>query len=111
MDYDPSSAEGLLHNASSLAKSTGSAVDRSLLLKHILEQMDVLYRNLRDGQTPIDEWKALLGTLGNQVKIKWKQREWEGVAEDVDTTGNLLLRQRDGSLLCIPSGEVTLADT
>lgn len=111
VDFDPSSTMRSLPNASSLAKHTNFPVEKSLLLKHLLEQMDILYRNLRNGQTPIDEWKSVLTTLGNPVTVKWKQKEWQGFAEDVDRKGNLLLRQPDGTILSIPTGEVTVTDT
>ncbi len=110
VDYDPSQEEGLLWKATSLAKEVGGIVDRAALLKHLIEEMDFLYLELRNGQTPIEEWRSLLVTVGKPVKIRWQEDVWEGYAEDVDQQGNLLLRQQDGSLVCVPAGEVTLTD-
>jgi len=40
-------------------------------------------------------------TLGERVE--------EGVAEDVDAEGNLLVRRDDGSLAVVEAGDVTLS--
>jgi biotin-(acetyl-CoA carboxylase) ligase len=35
----------------------------------------------------------------------------EGLAEDIDDTGNLLLRRDDGDLLTLTAGDITLRTT
>ncbi|MFQ5860801.1 MAG: hypothetical protein ACE5IG_04525 [Dehalococcoidia bacterium] len=45
--------------------------------------------------------------MGRQVTVRWGQQVEEGVAEDVDKVGNLVLRRRDGSRVTLPAGEVT----
>ena len=108
VEFDPSQEKELSHTATSLVREVGGPVDRSALLRHLLEEMDALYLNLRDGWSPIEEWRTLLVTLGKSVMVRWQEEVREGHAEDVDQMGNLLLRQQDGSLVCLPAGEVSL---
>ncbi len=108
--FDASQIKGLSQRATGLAKEVGGSVDQAALLRHLLQEMDALYLDLRDGRSPIEEWRNLLVTLGNSIKVQWQEEVQVGYAEDVDQQGNLLLRQRDGSLISVPAGDVTLMD-
>ena len=107
--FDPSQLEGLSQRATGLVREVGGPVDRAALLRHLLEEMDVLYLNLREGRSPVEEWRGLLVTLGKGIKVRWQEEVLVGYAEDVDQQGNLLLRREDGSLATVPAGEVTVA--
>ena len=54
-------------------------------------------------------WRRRLETLGRQVRVQFGDDIEEGVAEDVDSDGNLLLRRADGSVIALSAGDVTLA--
>jgi len=54
-------------------------------------------------------WRSRLETLGRQVRVQFGDDVEEGVAEDVDAEGNLLLRRADGSVVALSAGDVTLA--
>ena len=117
---DPSSVDELADIATSVNAEAGKAVDREVILRHLLQEMDSLYLPLRrayrtspstdSGQTvgrAMEEWRGLLETLGQRVEVRWQDEVYAGYAEDVDEIGNLLLRREDGTLATLPAGEVT----
>ena len=53
-------------------------------------------------------WKERLETLGRRTTITFRGQTYEGMAEDADENGNLLLRTDDGTLRTVEAGEVTL---
>ena len=52
------------------------------------------------------EWKGRLDTLGRRVRVQWKDEVYDGMAEDVDSSGNLILRT-DSGVVTLIAGEVT----
>ena len=94
--------------ADSLDNLADSPVDRSELLRRILQHMDALYLDLRRGRSPIPEWRRWLDTLGQRVVVSHHGASNSGLAEDIDEHGNLLLRQDDGRLLTLTAGDITL---
>ena len=56
------------------------------------------------------QWREMLVTLGQRVRVSWRGGDARtGLAEDVDSLGNLLLRLDDGSLVTVTAGDVSLA--
>jgi biotin-(acetyl-CoA carboxylase) ligase len=49
-----------------------------------------------------------LETLGRRVRVTFEDAVEEGLAEDVDADGGLVLRRSDGSRVTIAAGDVTL---
>ena len=94
--------------AASLNDLSGSELDRSELLRRILQHMDALYLDLRRGRSPIPEWRRWLDTLGQRVVVSHHGVTNVGLAENIDEHGNLLLRQDDGQLLTLTAGDITL---
>ncbi len=101
---DPEIAE----SATSLNTATNAEVDRSELLRRVLQHMDALYLDLGRGRSPIPEWRRWLDTLGQRVVVTHHGASSEGMAEDVDELGNLLLRTDSGQLLTLTAGDITL---
>jgi BirA family biotin operon repressor/biotin-[acetyl-CoA-carboxylase] ligase len=94
--------------ATSVMTELGQQVSREALAAGILNEFEALYLAALAGE-PIDkEWRARLGTLGKKVQVRFGERVEEGLAEDVDRDGNLILRRADGSRLAIAAGDVTL---
>ncbi|MCS7002002.1 MAG: biotin--[acetyl-CoA-carboxylase] ligase [Dehalococcoidia bacterium] len=111
VNFDPATAPGVPADATSLALAVGGPVDRSALLAHILRCLDATYRSLADPDgraRVVAAWRARLVTLGRSVTVRMGDREFVGVAEDVDATGALFLRLADGHRLTVTAGEVTL---
>ncbi len=110
---DPSTVDALAGLATSLNVETARQIDREVVLKHLLQEMDGLYLALKgqDFHMPVEEWKGLLDTLGSRVEVRWQDDVYTGYAEDVDEVGNLLLRLEDNTLATLPAGEVTSGES
>jgi len=94
--------------ATSAAAEAGREVSREALAAAVLNELERLYLASRAGQRVQDEWRARLDTLGRQVRVTCGQMVEEGLAEDVDSDGSLILRRPDGSRVAIAAGDVTL---
>ncbi|MBC7224444.1 MAG: biotin--[acetyl-CoA-carboxylase] ligase [Anaerolineae bacterium] len=103
---DAQELAGLAEEATSLMAHLGRPVDRTALLRAILERVDARYRRLGEGERFHEEWSQRLATLGQQVRVHTGTETLVGVAEAVDEGGALLLRLGDGSLRRILAGDV-----
>ena len=103
---------GQTEEISSFATSVNTAADREVpredLLRQFLMDLDALYLAMGDGKSPIAEWQNLLETTGQRVVATWGDDTTTGIAEGTDELGNLLLRQDDGTLITLTSGDVSL---
>jgi BirA family transcriptional regulator, biotin operon repressor / biotin---[acetyl-CoA-carboxylase] ligase len=93
--------------ATSLALERGQPVPRALFAGAALTLLEEwLDRHAEGGFAAIrDEWRVLSDTLGRLVRVTADGREIEGVAEDLDETGALLVRA-GASLERVRSGDV-----
>jgi BirA family biotin operon repressor/biotin-[acetyl-CoA-carboxylase] ligase len=96
--------------ATSAAAEAGREVSREALAAAVLDELERLYLAVQAGRPVRDEWRARLDTLGRQVRATWGQTVEEGLAEDVDGDGSLILRRPDGSRVTIAAGDVTLRE-
>jgi BirA family biotin operon repressor/biotin-[acetyl-CoA-carboxylase] ligase len=96
--------------ATSAAAEAGHAVSRETLAAAVLNELEALYLAVQAGRRVQDEWRARLETLGCQVRVTSGQTVEEGLAEDVDSDGSLILRRPDGSRVTIAAGDVTLRE-
>jgi BirA family transcriptional regulator, biotin operon repressor / biotin---[acetyl-CoA-carboxylase] ligase len=94
--------------ATSLSDQLGKEVSSLKLIREILKEMDNLYHFLPDTETIFARWKSRLVTLGQKVQINGGDTIYSGLAESVTKDGNLMLRQKDGSLIKIIVGDVNL---
>jgi BirA family biotin operon repressor/biotin-[acetyl-CoA-carboxylase] ligase len=74
----------------------------------ILEEIETRYHKMCAGWSPHQEWREHLATLGQLVCVTGSQGSIEGVAEDVDQDGALLVRTGDGELRRVLADDVTL---
>ncbi len=95
--------------ATSLAMERGEPVPRALFAAAVLSSLEEwLDRHAEDGFPPVREaWKAMSITLDREVRVRAGDRDLEGVAEDVDEAGALLVRTRAG-LERVLAGDVEL---
>ncbi len=107
VESDPSQEPGLESVATSVSQAAGIRVPRLDVLKHLLQELDNLYHGLLQGESPVPAWRQYLDTLGKRVTVRWLEEHYQGLAEEVDAQGNLLLRLDDGRLITLPAGEVT----
>ncbi|WP_373049590.1 biotin--[acetyl-CoA-carboxylase] ligase [Vulgatibacter sp.] len=95
--------------ATSVRTELGREVSRADLAADFLARFESwLGRHERGGFEPVRErYRALSSTLGTRVRLIEAESEIEGIAEDIDEAGALLLRRDDGVLEQARTGDVT----
>jgi BirA family biotin operon repressor/biotin-[acetyl-CoA-carboxylase] ligase len=94
--------------ATSVGAAAGGPIERLPLLRTLLERLDAGYTALRnDGNAELfGRWRDRLTTLGQPVQISLPQGELRGVAEAVERTGALRVRDEQGTLHTVLAGDV-----
>ncbi len=108
VNMDPSGYPEIAQIATSLSAQLGREVPRIQVLKALLAEVERFYLVVRDGGSVHLLWRKRLVTLGQEVQLGDAGATEAGIAEDVQADGTLLLRRRDGSLLRVVAGDVTL---
>jgi BirA family biotin operon repressor/biotin-[acetyl-CoA-carboxylase] ligase len=98
----------LSQTATSVAAAAGREVSRLALLRALLTRLDARYQEVRRGRQAelFGAWRARLATLGRQVEIRMVDEVLRGVAEDVEPSGALVLRDADGVRRVVTAGDV-----
>ena len=110
VNFDVSVHEEIRDVATSISAELGREVAREEVLAAVLGRFEGLYEAVRRGEPVHQAWKARLDTIGRQVRVRFGDGVEEGVAEDAEPDGALVLRRPDGSLVRIEAGEVTLRE-
>ncbi len=97
----------LAETATSLRMSAGREFDRLALLGALLERLNGWRAHLLDEKLTVS-WRTRCATLGQRVRVEAGARTFEGLAEDLDADGALLLRDADGARHRLTAGEATL---
>ncbi len=97
-----------LPHATSLRAEAGHLISLDELLKVFVERVDKYYAQLLDGVRFTQAWSERLVTLGKSVRVQMGDDVIEGIVENVDESGALLVRRGDGALVVCRAGEVTL---
>ncbi len=100
---------GISSDATTIADELGKPMARAPLAQAILRAIEQYYLRLRAGENLRDEFAARLATLKRRVRAEAPWGPEEGVAEDVDDDGALLVRRADGSPVRLIAGDVTLS--
>jgi BirA family biotin operon repressor/biotin-[acetyl-CoA-carboxylase] ligase len=108
IDLPSTSSPGAAIEATSLSQEVGQKGSPQEVLKTLLSEIERLYLAWQNGEPVYEEWREKLSTIGKEVRVRWGDEVVEGYAESVDERGQLILRRRDGSIIEIPAGEVTL---
>jgi BirA family biotin operon repressor/biotin-[acetyl-CoA-carboxylase] ligase len=82
----------------------GRQVSRREFLRALLTEMDKRQARLMKSEL-LQEWRNLSGTLNKRVSITSLDEEVTGQAVDIDATGALLVRSKDGSLKTVLVGD------
>lgn len=93
--------------ATSLRTLNGADVSRREVMRRLLSEMDQIYTSKEHMATLVSDWSARLETIGQEIDVRWGDDILHGIAEGVDDTGRLLLRDRDGEVHRLEAGEVT----
>jgi BirA family biotin operon repressor/biotin-[acetyl-CoA-carboxylase] ligase len=106
VNFDVAAEPEIAGLATSLLCETGRKWEREAVLAACLNA----FEQLHDGpaEAAFERWRGSLNTLGQRVRVSFQGRTEEGIAEDVDADGSLILRRADGTRLVLPAGEVSL---
>ena len=90
--------EEIAATATSLAMAAGCRIPRMKLLTAMLAELEDVYSTVKtSGFAPIlAEWKNQSVTLGQQVAVNGIDRNFTGLAVDIDADGALLIKTAQG---------------
>ncbi len=102
--------EDIAWKATSLYLSTGKKWSRATVLQAILREMEeLLHRQEEKGTGAVlAEYRENCVTIGKPVSTQRGNIRLSGIAENITDTGELIVRQSNGSELIINSGEVSV---
>lgn len=109
VNLDVAAAPEIAEIATSVRRELSREVSREELLAALLNAFERRYEEAAASDAAFLAWRSRLDTLGRRVRATLGERVEEGVAEDVDAEGSLLLRRDDGSLATVEAGDVTLS--
>jgi BirA family biotin operon repressor/biotin-[acetyl-CoA-carboxylase] ligase len=109
VNFAAATVDGIPADATTLANELGKPMPRVPLAQAILCAIERYYLKLCAGQNLRAQWIARLITLNQRVRAQTTWGMEEGLAEDFDEDGALLLRRADGSLVRLIAGDVTLS--
>lgn len=110
VNFDPAAVPEIADIATSVRRELGRDGSREEVLAALLNAFEARYTEALEGDAAFRVWRSRLETLGRRVRATVGERVEEGVAEDVDAEGSLLIRRDDGSLATIEAGDVSLSD-
>ena len=108
VNWDTASVPEIAEVSTSLGRESGRFVPRVSVMVPLLEGLERLYEDAKEGDDILGRWRGSLVTLGRDVVVRGSDTEIEGTAEDVDETGALRVRDRLGTLHTVRAGDVTL---
>ncbi len=85
-------------------------IKRGQLIRPILSRLEDVYAKVNKGAVTdiIREWKDYSITLGKEVYVNFRGKQYKGIALDVDADGRLVVECEDGITRKILSGEVSV---
>lgn len=103
-DFPPS----IRGRATSIYISSGKLISRVALFQALLYQLEQWYELFQKGahEMILKVWREYDTTLGNLVEVCLPESTVSGVAEDVNSIGQLLVRDQTGRLHTIIAGDV-----
>ena len=94
--------------ATSLSVELGHELPVKHVALRLYMELENLYLLSEKPEVILDEWAANMITIGSRVKVQSGNRDIEGIAEAINRSGHLLLRQDDGTVHEIVAGDVSL---
>jgi BirA family biotin operon repressor/biotin-[acetyl-CoA-carboxylase] ligase len=100
--------KSLIAQATSLKEQLDQQVSRIALLQELLSRIEENYFLLekKGNKAIIDKWRNFTLTLGKRVKVYCQDKHLEGMAQDIDVDGSLLIRKDSGVIAKVTSGDV-----
>ena len=109
VNLDTEALEDIGDFAGSLSVAVGHPVSREDVLRQLLHNLDGLYLQAMQGQSPLPEWRTMLETLGQRVRAHGSSESYIGLAEGIDEVGNLQLRLDSGQMITLTAGDISLS--
>lgn len=109
-DVNKALPKSIAATATSLETEMGHKVPLEQLLRTLLEKLEDAYDiYAKKGFSYIlDGWKRQANFLGLEVDVIDRERIYKGIAEDIDSSGALILRLGDGALKSFLAADVSL---
>ena len=95
--------------STSLSHELGRGVDRTMLARRIIEEVDRSYQDFESGHADelLEEVKPLCSTLGKKVQVTTTEGTFKGEALDLGNEGQLKVRMPDGTVVPFFAADVT----
>ncbi|NLM42910.1 MAG: biotin--[acetyl-CoA-carboxylase] ligase [Clostridiales bacterium] len=100
-----------LNTATSLKIMAGESIERKRLIVEVLEAFENLYKLFLKNESidyMLEEYKKHLVNIGKDVRLISKNTEVKAIAEDINDKGHLMVRLKNGDLMEVSSGEVSV---
>ncbi len=103
--------KGAQSSGTSMLIELGTELSITEVICHVLEEFEKLYIEFieHDLSKLLHSYRSLLLTLGQWIKIQTIDETLEGIAQDIDSNGSLILQLADNSVRQIYSGEVIMS--
>ncbi len=104
-------AEEIAATATSIAAQKDDEVEITAVLESILKRLEHYYDMFNESgdlSDIRDEYNELLVSLNGEVKVLNPLGEFTGISEGIDEMGNLLVRDEQGEIQKVNSGEVSV---
>jgi len=108
VNFDAAAYPEIGATATSLSVEVGRELSCAEVLHTLLVRFEHWYEAYLGGEPVFEAWRTSLTTIGQAVQVYAGGVLHDGVAEDVAPDGALLLRQRDGHIMKVLAGDVTL---
>jgi len=104
--------DDLRSSATSIQAEMNGPFPRISLLRLYLERFEDRYEMFKQSgfQPILERWKELSDIIGKKIRVDLLNHHCMGEVMDIDQDGILILRDQDGTLQRILSGDVTLLD-
>jgi BirA family transcriptional regulator, biotin operon repressor / biotin---[acetyl-CoA-carboxylase] ligase len=100
----------ILDKATSLYIESGKTVSRTIVLRSCLEHLEKYYEMVKSQgfASVMKRWKELSMMIGSPVRVEVIDDTYTGTVKDISEDGYLIIRDQDGRLRQIISGDVFL---
>lgn len=103
--------EEIANVATSLKIKTGKCVDRFALLEKVVyyfKQNYEIFLRTCDMSLLVEKYNGFLVNCGKEVRVLDPQGEFEGIAQGIDETGELLVEKSSNQVVSVYAGEVSV---
>jgi len=100
----------LWENTTTLREVLGRNVDREAIIRSFLEYFEICYNKMLAGNFKhiLSEWKNFASFLGKRIVVSNTKEKMEGIAQNIDEDGSLIVRLEKGDLVKVFSGDVSI---